>query len=236
MAHPRILVVEDDQDINEIVATKLAKAGYGCDQAFSGTEAALLLDRATDAANPYDLVICDLMLPGMTGEALLGRVRAEGGDTSVIVISARAGVNDRVDLLRLGADDYLVKPFDLDELVARVEVQLRHHAGLAPASSGVRRVGRWTVDADARTVAVDGEPLELTRTEFDILSALASRPKKVFTKAELFELVWGEPCPVGDNSVTVHVSNIRAKLRPSGTDAYVKTVWGLGFKLEVPEG
>lgn len=236
MAQARILVVEDDQDINEIVTTKLTKAGYACDQAFSGTEASLLLERAAAGA-PYDVVVTDLMLPGLAGERIVELVRASGSDTPVIVISARAGVSDRVDLLRLGADDYLVKPFDLDELVARVEVQLRHHAdgaGASPAgaSGDVRAFGRWRVDGEARAMIVDGNPVDLTRTEFDIVRALVVRPKKVFTKAELFELVWGEPCPAGDNSVTVHVSNIRAKLRPTGTDGYVKTVWGLGFKLD----
>ena len=235
MAQARVLVVEDDQDINEIVTAKLTKAGYACDHAFSGTEASLLLERAASA--PYDVVVTDLMLPGLTGERIVELVRASGADTPVIVISARVGVSDRVDLLRLGADDYLVKPFDLDELVARVEVQLRHHArdaGASPAgaSGDVRTFGRWRVDGEARTMTVDGKPVDLTRTEFDIVRALVGRPKKVFTKAELFELVWDEPCPPGDNSVTVHVSNIRAKRRPTGTDGYVKTVWGLGFKLD----
>ena len=237
LASARILLVEDDQDINEIVSTKLSKEGYALDRAFSGTEALLLLDQAAGAGGtPYDVVVCDLMLPGLPGERVIERLRASGAPTRAIVVSARAAVDDRIDLLRLGADDYLVKPFDLDELAARVEVQLRHRAAAeGPAAEGrARRFGRWALDEEARVLAVDGEPVGLTRTEFGIVAALVRRPKKVFTKAELFEAVWGDPCPAGDNSTTVHVSNIRAKLRPSGTDGYIKTVWGLGFKLELP--
>lgn len=237
MAHTRVLVVEDDTDINEIVTTKLKQAGCNCDQAYSGTEASLLLERsARQDVTPYDVVVCDLMLPGMPGEEVVRLVRKSLGATPVIVISARSRATDRVDLLRLGADDYLVKPFDLDELVARVEVQLRHHAPAGADPAGTRRFGRWTLDDEARTLMAGGTEVPLTRTEFSIVRALVGRPRKVFTKAELFELVWGESCPPDDNSVTVHVSNIRSKLRETGTDSYIKTVWGLGFKLEEPHG
>jgi len=225
----RLLVVEDDQGINEVVTTKLRQEGYVCDQAFSGTEAALMLKET--AGKGYDLVVCDLMLPGMPGERLVELVRKSGVDVPVIVISARTQISDKIDLLRLGADDYLAKPFDLDELVARVEVQLRRRTG-GSGTGLIRRFGRWSVCSESRTLVIDGRDVPLTRTEFDIVEALVGRPGKVFTKAELFELLWDEDCPEDDNSVTVHVSNLRAKLRLSGTDAYIKTVWGLGFKLE----
>lgn len=252
--NPRVLIVEDDTDINTIVATHLSSAGYRCAQAFSGTEAQLLLGTSAAAATlpteadggareygaagvrgtgiPFDLVICDLMLPGLTGEELVGRIRALDASVPVIVISARGDTTDKIDLLKLGADDYLTKPFDLDELLARIEVQLRHR-GHAPAQDrgGALTFRTWALDATSRTFLVGGKPIALTRIEFNLLETLMRRPRKVFSKAELFEAAWGEPYAADDGTVTAHMSNIRAKLRPSGTDGYIKTVWGMGFKL-----
>lgn len=265
MARADILIIEDDTDINDIMAARLSREGHRCMQAWSGSEAELRL-----GSHAFDLVITDLMLPGLTGEEVVRLVRARCGATPVIVVSARTSATDKVSLLKLGADDYLAKPFDLDELAMRVEVQLRHRAlqadrltaqggragagaeaaacagesasansnagsgGFCGASQDDRRIirfGRWEIDSDARTLHVDGKPVNLTRIEFNIVELLAKHPRKVFTKRELFELAWGEPYSVEDNTVNVHVSRIRNKLRESGTDAYLCTVWGLGFKL-----
>lgn len=236
-AMAQVLVVEDDAAINDVTTTALRRAGHEVTQAFSGSEARLVLGEKNSA---FDVVVCDLMLPGVTGEELVNLIRERDASTPIVVISARATAADRVSLLRLGADDYLTKPFDLDELVARVEVQLRHRAGVAPAAadSEALRWRRWTLDPEARTLQVapgesgePGGPVALTKIEFNILELLVRRPNKVFTKAELFELAWGEPFAGDDSTVAVHVSNIRAKLRASGTDDYVRTVWGMGFKL-----
>lgn len=241
-----VLLIEDDASINEIVGDHLERCGYACVRAFSGTEAQLLLER-----EHFDLVVTDLMLPGLAGESLVALIRASDATMPIIVVSARTAPADKIDLLKLGADDYLTKPFDLEELTARIGVQLRHRqaraqarkageAAAAPTGEGASgaaeggrllRVGRWQVDRAARTLEVDGQDVALTRTEFNILELLASHPKRVFTKQELFELVWGEPYATEDSTVNVHVSNLRHKLRPSGTDAYIQTVWGLGFKL-----
>ena len=217
----RVLVIEDDAAINDVVATRLSRDGHAVTQAFSGSEARLLLGEKNLG---FDVVICDLML-------------SRDAATPVIVISARTTAADKIDLLRLGADDYLTKPFDLDELAARVEVQLRHHGASVPGDE-VLRWQRWTLDPEARTLAVapgeggeKGGEVSLTKIEFNILEALVRRPNRVFSKAELFELAWGEPFAGDDSTVAVHVSNIRAKLRETGTDEYVKTVWGMGFKL-----
>ena len=243
MADTRVLVIEDDADINHIVTTHLTRAGYTCTQAFSGTEARLLLESGTagDAdANPspaFDIVICDLMLPGMIGEELISLIRTSDAATPIIVTSARTATTDKIDLLKLGADDYLAKPFDLDELTARIEVQLRHRgrAGVAAGSSadatGTLRFRDWKLNPEARTFTAIGTPVELTRIEFNIVEILMRHPKRVFTKAELFEQAWGEPYAADDNTVNVHVSNIRSKLKTSGTEDYIKTVWGMGFKL-----
>lgn len=237
-----ILIVEDDADINEIISTQLSRNGHTCTQAFSGTEALMRLD-PDDGPLPYDLVICDLMLPGATGEQIIDSVRGTDSSLPVIVISARTSTADRVELLKLGADDYLTKPFDLDELVARVEVQLRHRSkqhgprmndSRTPhEKAGGSLVFRdWALDPSSRTFSVMGSPLQLTRIEFNLLEAMMRQPKRAFSKQDLFEAAWGEPYAGDDSTVTVHVSNIRAKLKASGTDAYIKTVWGIGFKLD----
>ncbi len=241
----RILVVEDDADINEIISARLARHGHSCMQAFSGSEALMRLDCRGETL-PYDLVICDLMLPGATGEQLIDTVRRADPDLPVIVISARTSTADRVELLRLGADDYLTKPFDLDELAARVEVQLRHRSkchrsqeagdGAARGERGSALAFRdWMLDPSSRAFSVAGSPVQLTRIEFNLLETLMRQPKRAFSKQELFEAAWGEPYAGDDNTVTVHVSNIRAKLKVSGTDSYIKTIWGIGFKLDEGE-
>ena len=258
MSEARVLIVEDDADINGIITTHLARHGYRCTQAFSGSEARLLLgaEEGSDGL-PFDIVISDLMLPGLAGEELVSLIRARDARVPIIVISARADAADRIDLLRLGADDYLTKPFDLDELAVRIEVQLRHRAQAAmrtgvehvPAGAAyaranegvgnshvsgpahVLRFRNWVLDGDARTFQVADVPVEFTRIEFNILMTMMEHPKRVFPKAELFEAAWGEPYAADDNTLNVHVSNIRAKLKPTGTDGYLKTVWGMGFKL-----
>lgn len=227
----RILVVEDDNDINDVIATSLVRAGYECAQAFSGSEAQLLLKAAAAAGEaPFDLVITDLMLPGASGEDLVREIR-ERSDAPIIVVSARTGTDDKVELLKLGADDYLAKPFDLDELHARIAVQLRHAARGAGRSSATLRHKDWVLDTEARTLVAAGTTVKLTRLEYGIVEALVRRPKKVFTKQELFRAAWNEDCVVEEKAVNVHVSNIRGKLKPTGTDGYLETVWGIGFKL-----
>ena len=233
-----VLIVEDDAHISGIVADHLRHAGYRCTQAFSGTEARLVLEASRPHGEGFDVVVCDLMLPGLSGEDLVRLIRETDAATPIVVTSARTSATDKIDLLKLGADDYLAKPFDLDELLARIEVQLRHRGrAVAPRPDGdVLRVGAWEVDRAARTLAVSGTDIPLTRTEFNIVELLALHPKKVYTKQELFELAWGELYAAEDSTVSVHVSNIRAKLKPTGTDGYIQTVWGLGFKLAADAG
>lgn len=243
-AGPRILVVEDDPTLSEVICTYLGERGYCCTPAFSGTEARLLVGDGSRPV-PFELVITDLMLPGLSGEDLVTLVRARG-NTPVVVISARATVGDRVTLLRIGADDYLTKPFDLEELLARVEACLRRSGVLsgdgapvvvgerAPMEPGIVRFGLWEANEESRSFKVAGEPLRLTRTEFDILCALMRRPRKVFSKRELFERVRHEDALLDcadDKTIATHVGNIRAKLKPTGTQEYIQTVWGIGFKL-----
>lgn len=238
----RILIIEDDADINEVIATHLSRNGFSCTQAYSGSEARLLLEVSAQSDSSFDLVITDLMLPGIRGEELVSLIRARD-DVPVIVVSAQSEPAGKAELLRCGADDYLVKPFDLDELLARVSVQLRHaarargsaaapNAGEAPSDKAAPMVYKeWELDRESRTFRVAGNPVKLTRIEYNIVEALVRRPKKVFTKQELFEVAWNEECFIEEKAINVHVSNIRGKLKPTGTDSYIETVWGIGFKL-----
>ena len=275
-----ILVVEDDAAINDVVCTRLRRDGHNVQAAFSGTEARLLLQ-----AQPFDLVITDLMLPGLAGDEVVRLVRGNGGTTPILVISARSEVADKVGLLALGADDYLVKPFDLDELSARVAVQLRrggqqgvgqaapnvpgsaaegatpwgavgapggiagqwagggatvagypHGSAVTPLPAEERlTVGQWEVLPAAHVLRVAGEELELTRTEFSLVELLVRHPRRVFSKQALYEHIWGECYAGQESTISAHVSNLRAKLKPGGTDGYIQTVWGLGFRLVPPD-
>ena len=167
-------------------------------------------------------------LPGLSGGELIAEIR-RAGRTPVIVLSARTALSDKVELLGLGADDYLTKPYQLEELWARILVQLRH-ASAAPAG-GLLRYRDWVLNTEEMTLTAAGQPVGLTAHEFKIVELLAGRPKRVFTKQQIYEAVWREAYAVEDKTITVHISNIRAKLRPSGTDGYIQTVWGIGFKL-----
>lgn len=219
---PNILIVEDDPSINGLIAEYLRQKGAVCTQAFSGTEGRLCF-----GAGGFDLVLMDLMLPGLPGEELLAWLRQKSG-VPVIVLTARDELGAKVALLSGGADDYLTKPFELDEVWARIGVQLRH-AG-TPPQSGLLVYRDWVIDPAARTLTAAGSPVELTAHEFDILELLAAHPAKVFTKQEIFEAVWRQDYFVEDKTINVHISNLRAKLRPTGTESYIQTVWGIGFK------
>ena len=220
---PRILIVEDDTDINNSTAQYLRRQGCECVQAFSGTEGRLLWQ-----AGEIDLLLVDLMLPGLSGSELIAEIR-QSSQTPVIVLSAKTELSDKVELWGLGADDYLTKPYQLEELWARILVQLRH-ANAVPTEPSLR-YRDWVLNLEEMTLTAAGQPVNLTAHEFKIVELLAGRPKRVFTKQQIYEAVWQEEYAVEDKTITVHVSNIRAKLRPSGTDNYIQTVWGIGFKL-----
>ncbi|MCI8539227.1 MAG: response regulator transcription factor [Oscillospiraceae bacterium] len=220
---PHILIIEDDTDINNSTAEYLRRQGCLCTQAFSGTEGRLLWQ-----GGGIDLLLVDLMLPGLSGSELIGEIR-KSSQAPIIVLSARTELSGKVELLGLGADDYLTKPFQLEELWARILVQLRH-ASAAPAGA-VIRFRDWVLNPEERTLTAGGQPVNLTAHEFKIVELLAARPKRVFTKQQIYEAVWQESYAVEDKTIAVHISNIRSKLRRSGTGSYIQTVWGIGFKL-----
>ena len=221
-----ILVVEDDQDINNLLCKILTGAGYDCRPAYSGSEAALWAEQYD-----YDLVLLDLMLPGMTGEEFIAQLRRRK-TMPIIVLSAKAGLEDRVNVLRLGADDFIPKPFDNAEVLARVEAQLRRYKQFDRGSGGaVLTHGDLVLDKEGVTVTAGGKPVTITAREFRILALLMEHPKKVFTREELYQHVWGGEYMGDDNTVNVHISNLRSKLAKASPTEYIKTVWGIGFKL-----
>ncbi|MBC2022734.1 response regulator transcription factor [Listeria booriae] len=226
MTKGKILIAEDDNDINHLIYEVLTREGYTVTQAFSGTEAKLHWNNEA-----FDLLLCDLMLPGMTGEELIAEIIAKQS-ASIIVISAKNTIMDKVDLLKLGASDYITKPFDIEELLARVEVQLRKTTTEEPVNESLSWQG-LTLSTDRYNAQIDGQDIRLTAREFGILKLLISNPKKVFTKENIFSSVWGETEYIDENTVNVHMSNIRSKLNKAKSDRdYIETVWGIGFKMK----
>ena len=224
-----ILVVEDDPDINKLLCRILEGAGYACRPAFSGSEAALWAGQYE-----YDLVLLDLMLPGLTGEEFIAQMRQKK-TMPIIVLSAKAGLEDRVNVLRLGADDFIPKPFDNAEVLARVEAQLRRVQKFsAPPERRQFVCGDLVLDREEFSVTAGGEPVVLTAREFEILALLMEYPKRVFTREQIYQHVWGEEYFGDDNTVNVHISNLRAKLGRVSDREYIKTVWGIGFKMAEP--
>jgi DNA-binding response OmpR family regulator len=190
-------------------------------------EAALAAARAT----PPDVVVLDLMLPGIDGVEVCRQLRTFT-DAYVIMLTARTEEVDKLVGLSVGADDYLTKPFSPRELVARVKAMLRRPRTSAAAAAPTRRVGELTIDPQAREVHVGGVPVELTRTEFDIIDALSARPRMVFTRAQLVENVWGEGWVGDDHLVDVHIGHMRRKLGDDPTDPrYILTVRGVGYRM-----
>ena len=218
MSGPWIAVVDDDVYIGDMLEELLRREGYGVLRAYSGTEALLLLEERRP-----DLVLLDLMLPGLRGEDVLPRLAG----VPVIVLSAKAEVEKKVSLLLGGAADYLTKPFDTRELLARIAVQLRRQS---PPDSLLRYKG-LTLDPETREAAVDGAPVRLTRTEFSILKILLQNPRQVVPKSRLLDQLSLETPDCVESSLKVHISNLRRKLREAGAGEIIEAVWGIGFKL-----
>jgi len=202
----------------------LRQNGYEPTAAYSGTEAVLNFKLGT-----YDLVLLDLMLPGKSGEAVLSDIRAVS-DVPIIAVTALSDKESTVSLLKSGADDYISKPFDNDELLARIEVQLRRkQSGLVQDNITFKDI---TLNLDQFDASVNNKGAGLSKREFEILKLLMSHPKKVFTKNNLYESVWQDEFIGDDNTINVHISKIRAKLADlNPDDEYIQTVWGIGFKM-----
>lgn len=226
----RILIVEDGADINFLLKTMLESNGYSVTSAFSGSEAKLVL-----AQEQFDLLLLDLMLPGMEGEALIAMVR-ENCTTPIIVISAKLGTDARVTTLRLGADDFIAKPFDNEEVLARVEAQLRRShvfAKTAAAEKTVYQHKNCVLNTQSMSAKVNGQEVELTALEYQLLLTFLQNPEQVFTRSALFSRCWEQDYIATDNTVDVHISRIRSKLAALDDEEYIRTVRGIGYRLSL---
>ncbi len=223
-----ILVVEDDKEINRLIRDYLSENNYTTISAENGLDAVRII---RDEKN-ISLVILDLMLPFQSGDMVLQKVR-EFSDVPIIIVSAKSMVQSKIDAIRMGADDYITKPFDLDELLVRIEAVLRRSGSknIIEEKSSLS-YKKLTLDRVNNIAAVDGTPLVLTSKEYAILELMLSNPKKLFSKSNLFESVWNEPYFKEDTTVKVHISNIRNKIKKlDDSQEYIDTVWGMGYKL-----
>lgn len=215
-----ILIVDDDVYIGDMLEELLTKENYDVGRAYSGTEALMYL-----SSRRPDLILLDLMLPGLSGEELLPLIKG----IPVIVVSAKAEVSDKVSLLLGGAADYVTKPFDTSELLARITVQLRKND--VPESSDILSFDTISLNTETRAVTVSDTPVRLTQTEYAILKLLMANPSQVITKSVMLDRISEDTPDCTESSLKVHISNLRKKLKAvNGTD-YIEAVWGIGFKL-----
>ena len=226
----QILIAEDDPDINRLLGRILEKEGYQVTSAFSGSEARLLLKTVR-----FDLIVLDLMLPGATGEELVEEIR-KNSTTPILVVSAK-GQEDKLNVLKMGADDFISKPFDVNEVAGRVYSLLRRSRNFSENGGEKQTLSlkNLEIDLESREVRVSGKPLTLTAREYDILVLLMRYPNKVFTRQNIFETVWGGAYLGDDNTINVHISNLRSKIQKlDDKEEYISTIWGVGFKAAKP--
>lgn len=227
-----ILVVDDDKEIVEAVKIRLEKEGFLVKTAYDGLQA---LDVV--AQQPLHLIIMDVMMPNLDGFSAIMKIREEK-NLPIIVMSAKTEDTDKILGLSIGADDYISKPFNAMELVARVKSQIRRYVTLGDATKGAGSsqitVGRLSYDSELRTVYADGQVVNLTATELGIMELFFSAPGKVFSAEEIYARVWKEKAYATENTVMVHIRRIREKLELNPKEPeYIKVVWGIGYKLEI---
>lgn len=215
-----IMIIDDDTHISDMLCEALQVEGYAVSRAYSGTEALMLL-----SVRKPDLILLDLMLPGLSGEELIHRIN----DIPVIVISAKTATSDKVGLLLNGAADYITKPFDIDELLARITVQLRKSKSV---SEGVIKCGELQLYTDSHTFKYSDKDIKLTRTEYAILKLLMQNEGQVVAKLTILDKISDDTPDCTEDSLKIHVHNLRRKLKAVSDTDYISAVWGIGFMLK----
>jgi len=226
MTSARLLIVDDDPEMREFLRSELAVEGYECEEAASGQQALGRIRSQT-----WDLVLLDWNLPDFSGVEVCRRMRKGGISTPVLMLTARDEVKQRVEALDSGADDYLIKPFSIEELLARVRARLRR-SGIDEQEGGVLRLADLEVNPDSREVARGGESIHLTAKEFDLLMHLLRHPNQVQERRAILDALWGENWLGDDNLLDVYVRYLRRKLEPAGQPTLIQTVRGVGFMLK----
>lgn len=231
MGKRTVFIVEDQKEISDMLAAFLAEHGYEVECAYDGRDATERLKNRS-----YSIVLMDLMLPYKSGDTLLEELRAQT-DTPVICLSAKSGMDTRLEVLRMGADDYILKPFDLDEVLVRMEVVLRRTRGAegakeTDANTGFLSCGELQIVLAEHRVQYQGRNISLTAKEMQLLALFLEQPTKTYTKANLYESVWKDTYYYEDNTINVHVSNLRNKLKKATGNDYIETVWGIGYRLK----
>lgn len=221
-----ILVIEDDTEINRLTCSYLIENGYNTHSAFNGLQA-LEMWRSIKP----DLILLDLMLPFHSGDEILKEIR-KTSNIPVIVLSAKDMVQTKVDLLRLGADDYMTKPFDLNELIARIETNLKRFHPNTTSNNMNLSYGSLSIHIDSKEVFVDHQLITLTAKEYLILELLLENPQKIYSKQNLYESIWNEPYAYDNDTINTHMSNLRKKIKEYVKDDYIETVWGIGYRLK----
>lgn len=214
-----ILVVEDETPISNLIRLSLTKEGYRCTCAFDGAEAANYLEK-----NQYDLIVLDVMLPEISGFELMDYIRPL--EIPVIFLTAKGDIQDRVKGLKLGAEDYIVKPFEVIELLARIDVILRRYK----KCDMILKIGNLKIDTASMQVWRDGEEISLTKTEYELLLLFARNPRRAMYRETIYERVWGEEYPFGSKAVDLHIQRMRKKI---GWENCLRAVNGVGYRLEV---
>lgn len=222
---PRVLVIEDDAEMSRAIVASLTAAGYDSEQCYDGQDG---LQRARSAI--FDVITLDRLLPGLEGMQVLKQLRAAGIDTPVLMLSSLSQLNDRVEGLRGGGDDYLVKPFEPSELIVRLEVLMRRQQrGATPEL--LLRVGELELDLLNREARRSGQPIELLPTEFKLLEFMMRHPGRLLSRQLIFEKVWGYSFDPGTNLIDVHIGKLRKKIDPPGLPQMFKTERGMGYEL-----
>lgn len=221
----KILIVEDNNDVNLMLAEALMDAGYDVKSIYTGTQGISEVKN-----NNYDLILLDIMLPYKSGDEILKEVRSFS-DVPIIIISAKDMVGTKIDLLKLGADDYITKPFDLGEVTARVATNLRRSNNQKKINN-VFKYKDMVLDISTKRVMVNEKKLDLTAKEYLMIELLMQNTGKVFSKANIYESIWKEEYLGDDNAVKTHMSNLRNKLKKANqNEEYIETVWGLGYRF-----
>ncbi|SEF42377.1 DNA-binding response regulator, OmpR family, contains REC and winged-helix (wHTH) domain [Eubacterium ruminantium] len=253
----KILIIEDDNEINKLLATYLEKNGHETISSFDGVDGLNKIRKYSDqvkfntssetfqnaAENDtccIDMILLDMMLPGFSGDEIITKIRAFT-DIPIIVISAVSNLDDRLYMMQNGADDYIIKPFELPDVLVRIEAVMRRYSqtsnkyeekNTSAAAPGKKlSYGSIIIDISQMTVSVNGNELLLTSKEFEILKLMMENPTKLFSKANLYESIWNEEYFPEDQSLKVHMSNLRSKLKKYDDFDYIETIWGMGYRL-----